>query len=81
MFNLPLNNDRLHNEWQTILHITKNKFPITLPHKLEHQIQHRIMHAIPPTNAENNTKWATLTFTSPHTRKITNVLNTLTLAS
>jgi len=57
MFNLPLSNDRLHNEWQTILHIAKNnKFPTTLLHKLKHQIQHRIMHATPPTNAGNNTK-------------------------
>jgi len=36
MFNLSLNNDRLHNEWQTILHIAKNnKFPTTFLHKLK----------------------------------------------
>jgi len=76
MFKLPLNNDRLHNEWQTILHNAKyNKFPTTLLHKLKHQIQHRIMHATPPPpiNAGSNTKWATFTFTSPHMPKITNL--------
>jgi hypothetical protein len=39
MFNLPLNNNQQHSEWQTILHIAKNiKFPTTLLHKLKHQI-------------------------------------------
>jgi len=74
MFNVPLNNDRLHNEWKTILHIAKNnKFAATLLHKLKYQTQHRIMHARLPTNAGKNTKWATFTFTSPHIRKITNL--------
>jgi len=49
-----------------------NKFPNTLPHKLKHQVEHRIMHVTPGTNAGNNTKWATFTFTSPQIRKITN---------
>jgi hypothetical protein len=76
MFNIPLNNDRLHNQRQTILHIAKNnKFPTTLLHKLKHQIQHRIIRAKTPTNAENNTIWATFTFTVPHTRRITNLFN------
>jgi len=40
MLILPLNNDRLHSEWQTNLHIAKNnKFPTTLLHKLKHQTQ------------------------------------------
>ena len=31
MFNLPLNENQQHSEWQTILHIAKNnKFPTTL---------------------------------------------------
>jgi len=76
MFSIPLNNDRLHSGWQTILHITKNnKFPTTLLHKLKHQIQHRIKHTTPPTSTENNTKWATFTFTFPHIRKITDLFN------
>jgi len=74
MFNLPLNNDQQHSEWQTILQIAKNnKFPNTLLNKLKHQIQHRIMRATPPTSNENIPKWATFTFTSPHIHRITNL--------
>jgi hypothetical protein len=51
MFNLLLNNDPLHNEWQTILYIAKNNiFTTTLLHKLKHQIQHRIMQLNPHEN-------------------------------
>jgi hypothetical protein len=77
MFNLPLNNNQQHSEWQTILHIAKNnKFPTTLPHKLKRQIQHRITRITlppPPTSTENSPKWATFTFISPHIRRITNL--------
>jgi len=71
MFNLPLNNDRLHNEWQTILHIAKNnKFPTTTPQTKTQNTTHNNVRYT-STNTENNAKWAT--FTSPHIRKITNV--------
>ena len=74
MLNFPLNHSRQHREWQTILHIAKsNNFPTTLLHKLKQQIQHKITRAPPITNTENNTKWATFIFSSPHIHKITNL--------
>jgi len=74
MLRLPLNRTRQLREWKTILHMaTSNNFPTTLLQKLKQQIQHKI--TTPPTtkNTENNTKWATFTFSSPHIRKITNL--------
>jgi hypothetical protein len=60
MLNLPLNNNRQHKEWQTILNIAKaNNFPTTLIHKLRQQTLHKIRRCIrkfpdyfhrPPTN-------------------------------
>ena len=74
MLNLPLDRTRQIREWQTLLHIaTSNKSPTTLLHKLKQQIQHRIAKPPPTANSENNTKWATFTFSSPHVRKITNL--------
>ena len=82
MFNLPLKNDQLHNEWQTILHIAKNnKFPATLLHKLKHQIKHRIMHATPPQTLEI-TQSRQPSHLHPHTyAKSPTCLNTLMLKS
>jgi len=74
MLRLPLNRTRQLREWQTILHIaTSNNFPTTLLQKLKEQIQHKITMPPPTKNTENNTKWATFTFSSPHIRKITNL--------
>jgi hypothetical protein len=74
MLNLPLNHTRQHREWQTILHIaTSNNLPTTLLHNVKQQTQHKITRAPPVTITENNTKWATFTFSSPHIRKITNM--------
>jgi hypothetical protein len=39
MLNLPLNKNRLENEWKTILHKAKNNhFPIALIHNLRHHM-------------------------------------------
>jgi len=38
------------------------------------------MHATPPTNADDNAKWATFTFTSPYMRKITNLFINVKIA-
>ena len=74
MLNLPLDRTRQLREWQTILHIaTSNNFPTTLLHKPKQQIQHRTAKLPLTANSENNTKWATFTFSSPHVRKITNL--------
>jgi hypothetical protein len=74
MLNLPLNKERQHREWLTILRIAQcNKFPPTLLHKLRHQIENKTKQATPPTSTDNNKKWATFNFTSPHIRRITNL--------
>jgi len=73
MLRLPPNRTRQLREWKTILHIaTSNNFPTTLLQKLKQPIQHKITTPSPTKNTENNTKWATFTF-SAHIRKITNV--------
>jgi len=74
MLRLPLNCTLQFREWKTILHIaTANDFPTTLLQKLKQQIQYKITTPPPTKNKENNTKWATFTFSSPHIRKITNL--------
>jgi hypothetical protein len=74
MQNLPLNRTRQLGEWQTILHLaTSNNFPSTLLHKLKQQRQCRLAKPPPTTNSENNTKWATFTYSSLRVRKITNL--------
>ena len=42
-------------------------------HKLRCQIQHKTMHATPHTSMNNNKKWATFTFISPHICTIMNL--------
>jgi len=82
MLRLPLNRSCQLREWKTILHIaTSNNFPTTLLQKLKQQIQYKITTPPPTKNTENNTKWATFTFSSPHIRKITNFLYTQTSKS
>jgi hypothetical protein len=74
MIRLPLRHTRQLREWETILHIaTSNNFPVALLHKIKRQIQDKITKPPPNKSAENNTKWATFTFSSPHTQKITNL--------
>jgi hypothetical protein len=74
MLNLPLNEECQHREWITILRTAQhNKFPPALIHKLRHQIQHKKIHATPPLSMDNNKKWTTFTFISPHISRITNM--------
>jgi hypothetical protein len=67
MIRLPLSHNRQLRESETILHITTaNNFPVALIHKLKRQIQHKITNPPPTKSMENDTKWATFTFSSPH---------------
>jgi hypothetical protein len=77
MLNLPLHKNNLENEWQTILHIAKNNhFPTVLIHNLRHRLAQKRTQSPSPTqltNPRKNEKWATFTFMSPNTRKVTNL--------
>ena len=74
MLNLPLNSERQKREWSTILHIAqRNGLPPTIIQKLRHQIKHKTKHTIVHTNTNKNKRWATFTYISPQTRKVTNI--------
>ena len=74
MLRLSLNRTHQLGEWKNIPHTaTSNNFPTTLLQKLKQQIQHKITTPPPTKNTENNTKWATFTFSSSHIRNITNL--------
>jgi hypothetical protein len=69
MMSLPLTTERKKTDWQTILPIVKNNFPLHLLEKMEKQIQNKT----PKNNADKNKKWAIFTYHSPLVRKITNL--------
>jgi len=74
MFNIPLNDDQQHSEWQTILHIAKKQqIPNNPPSQIKtpNTTQNNVRHT--PTSTENSPQWATFTFTSPHICRITNL--------
>ena len=74
MLNLPLNAECQKREWLIILHIAqRNWFPTTILQKLRCQIKQKTKHTAPHTNMNKNKKWATFTFISPRTCKITNL--------
>jgi hypothetical protein len=74
MYNLPLNKENQQKEWTTILQTARNNnFPDNLLIRLRQQTLQKINRTTPPKGPQNNTKWTTFTYTSPLTRKITNL--------
>jgi len=72
MTSLPLTTDRKETEWQKILAIAENKFPVHLVTRLKRHTQRK-------TNTDKtdnkNKRWATFTYHSHKVRKITNLFN------
>jgi len=74
MLSLPLNEVQ-HKEWRSIKQTARNNnIPIHLPTKLRHNIQKKLNQPHLPTASIQDTKWATFTHSSPHVRKVTNLL-------
>jgi hypothetical protein len=73
MLSLPLSDIR-HKEWKNIkLTAHNNNIPIHLLTKLRCNTQKKINQPHLPTASAKDTKWATLTYSSPQVRKITNL--------
>jgi hypothetical protein len=79
MLTLPINRDQQLEEWQCIQHIACcNNFPPSLLNRLKQKMQRSLSQQKPPTTTtttteSNGTKWATLTYTSPQIRKVSNI--------
>jgi hypothetical protein len=75
MYTLPLDKEQQDREWHHIVNTAyTNNIPQTLLSRIRHRIQRKYSLPKVPIPTNKNAKWATFTYTSPHIRKITNLL-------